>query len=164
MIDVAPVQNDVQHHRIVVLLDEPGDFRFQFERARAAQEIVQLARAVLKRQLDVVQPCGFQRLDARLVQPDPGRDEIRVEAQRMRLLNDLFQIVAHHGFAAGEAELHRAERARFAQHPKPGIGSELLPGACELRGVRAIHAMQRAPIGELQQQPQRRTGAADRGG
>src|SRR5262249_35183732 len=58
--------------------------------------------------------------------------------------------------AAGKAELNRAERARLAQDAQPVTGSEFLAGARELRRVRAVRAMQRAAVRELEQQPQGR--------
>jgi len=100
MVDVQPVQHHIQHHGIVVFLDQCGDRRFQIERARAAQKIIHLPGAVLEGQLDVVQAGFFQRPQARIGQTDTGGDQIRIEAESMCLAHDRLQIVARQGLAA----------------------------------------------------------------
>ncbi len=94
MIDVETVQNDVEHHRVVVLLDQRRDFRFQLERARAAEKIVHRTRAVLERKLDVIQTRGLEGGDACFRQPDSGSNQIDIEAKRVRLGHDRLEVVA----------------------------------------------------------------------
>ena len=59
VVDVQPVQHDIQHHGVVVSADQGRDLRLQLESARAAEEIVELARAVLEGELDVIEPRGL---------------------------------------------------------------------------------------------------------
>ncbi len=150
MIDVEPVQHDVEHHGIVVLLDERRHFGLQFEGASAAQEVVHLLRTVLKRQLNVIEARGLERRNAGFVEPDAGGDEVDVEPQPVRLGDDEFQVVANQRFAAGQAELHGAESACLTQHPKPILRGQFRPRPGEIRRVVAEHAVQRATIGQLQ--------------
>src|SRR5262249_3594393 len=94
--------------------------------------------------------------DPRLVEPDARCDQIDVVTESVRFPHDRFEILAQQRLAAGKAELNRAERARLAQDAQPVTGSEFLAGARELRRVRAVRAMQRAAVRELEQQPQGR--------
>ena len=160
VIDIEPVQHHVQHHRIAVLADESGHLRLQLEGARAAQEIIQLARAVLERQLDVIEPGRLQRAHARLGHADAGGDQVDVEPERVRLRDDRLEVLAHQRLPARKPELHRAQGARLAQHADPVLGPKLRPGFGKVRRVVAEHAMQRAAVGQLQQQPKRRPGSA----
>jgi hypothetical protein len=124
VVDIEAMQHHVEHHRIVVLLDERRDLRFELKGARAAQEIVHLPGAVLKGELDVVEAGALQRLQARLIEADPGGDEIDVETELMRSRNDRLHVIAHQRLAAGEPELHSSRGARLAQHPQPLSGGE----------------------------------------
>src|SRR5665213_3711361 len=144
MVYVEPVQHDVEHHRVVVFLDQLRDFRLEFESARTAQEVVHFAGAVLERQLNVIETCTLQRLQACFGQSDAGRDQIDIEAQRMCFGNDEFQIIAHQRLAAGQLQLLRAERPRLAQYAYPVFGSEFCSCAREIDRVVAKHTVQRA--------------------
>ncbi len=162
MIDVEAVQDHVEHHRVVVLLDERRDLGLQIERARRAQEIVHLARAVLEGELDVIESRLLQGADARLGEPDAGRDEVDVEPELVRLGDQRLEIVARQRLSAREPELHGAERARLAQHLDPLLRVELGAAAREIRGVVAKGTVQRTSVSELEQEPQRRPGRAGR--
>lgn len=52
-------------------LDETRDTSLQVEGLRAGDEIVQLTRRVLKRELDMIEACRFQRSDPLLIEADP---------------------------------------------------------------------------------------------
>src|SRR6202011_3374008 len=60
--------------------------------------------------------------------------------------------------AAGKTQLHGAECPRFAQHPQPVIGAELLGGARKVGRVVAERTVQGTAVRQFQQQPQRRPG------
>ena len=156
VIDVEAVQDHVEHHRILVLLDQRRDLRLQVERARRAQEIVHLARAVLEGELDVIESRLFQGADARLGEPDAGGDEVDVEPEPVGLGDDRLQIVARQRLSARQPELHGAERARLAQHPDPLLRIELGAAAREIRRVVAKGTVQRTSVSELEQEPQGR--------
>jgi hypothetical protein len=67
VLDVQPVQHDVEHHRIAVLLHHARDPALQLEGARAREEVVHLAGRVLERDLDMVKAGALERGDAPLV-------------------------------------------------------------------------------------------------
>src|SRR5262249_671793 len=71
--------------RIVVPADELRHLRLELEGAGAGKEIVHLAGAVLKGQLDVIEPRALERADALLGHADARGDEIHIEAEPMRL-------------------------------------------------------------------------------
>ena len=60
--------------------------------------------------------------------------------------------------AAGEVHVQRAERRGFAEDALPGLGVELGRGPFERHRVRAMRAAQRAAMGELDQNADRRPG------
>ena len=60
-----------------MLLDQRGDFRLQVEGAGAAEEVVELARAVLEGELDVIETGVLQHADALFVEPNARDHEVR---------------------------------------------------------------------------------------
>jgi len=146
---VVAMQHAVQHHRIAVRLDQARDAALQLERPRTGQEVVQLARRILQRQLDMVEPGRLQPLDARGGQADARRNEVRVEAERACVLDQRFEIVALQRLAAGKTELRGAERARVGDHGAPRVGVEFRAVRREVDRVVAERAMQRAAVGEF---------------
>ena len=142
-------------------LMQRGDAVLQLEGLGVREEVVHLARRVLERQLHVVEPGGLQRARrARAVRPTPEVSRLRVVAEPARLGDDDFEVVAQQRLAAREAALHRAERAALAQHAQPVVGRRARRSWLrEVDRVVAEHAVQRAAVGELGEQPQRRAGA-----
>src|SRR6185312_1171151 len=128
------------------------------------QEIVHFASAVLERQLDVIEPGGLERPDARCGEADAGSDEIDVEAQLARFRDDELQVIARERLTAGQPELNGSERTCLAQDADPVRRLELPSDACEIGRVVAEHAVQGAAIGQLKQQPQRWAGSGLRSG
>src|SRR6185369_3818757 len=114
---------------------------------------------VLERQLDMVQTGLLQARDALLVQADARRQQVRVVAQPARFGDEDLQVVALQRFAARESALHGAEGARLAEHAQPILRRQFGFVAREVDRVVAEHAVQRTAIGQLGQQPQRRTDA-----
>src|ERR1700688_1755198 len=76
----------------------------------------------------------------------------------MRLRHDGLEIVSGQRFTARQTQLHRTEGSRLPQHTQPVARVELRRGAREVRRVVAENTVQGTPVGELQQQPQRRPG------
>ena len=111
---------------------------------------------ILQAELDVLEPGRGQRRHACGVEPDPRGDQIAVEPDLGGMADQGFEIAAGERLAAGKMHLQDAERRRLAQHPLPGSGVELGPGALERQRVRAIGAAQRAAMGQLGEQRQRR--------
>ena len=69
----------------------------QLEGARAAEEVVQFARRVLERQLDVIETRLLQCLQMRARSADARGDQVRIKAEPARLRDQFFEIVAHSG-------------------------------------------------------------------
>ena len=104
-------------------------------------------------------PGGLQRRGALGRQADAGGQQVGVVAQAPRLGDDRLEVVAHQRLAARQAELHGAQLAPFAQHAQPVVGAEFFFLPREVDRVVAEHAVQRAAVGQLGQQPQRRARA-----
>jgi uncharacterized protein YggL (DUF469 family) len=122
VVDVHAVDHHVHHHRPALALDDRGDAVLQLEGLGVREEVVHLARRVLERELHMVQPGGAQARGALGSQADTRGQQVAVVAQAARLGDDDFEIVTQQRLAAGQAQLHRAELAAFAQHAQPVIG------------------------------------------
>ena len=72
LVDIVPVGDEVQHHRIAVGLDGPGHFELLREGFfRAGQQVVHLLVAGLEADLDMVQPGFLEVADLLLGQAYP---------------------------------------------------------------------------------------------
>jgi hypothetical protein len=105
-------------------------------------------------------PRFLQARGAFLGQADARGEQVGVEAQAVRFGRRDFQVVAQQRFAARQAQLHRAQRAPSRSTRSQSLGAQFVLVAREVQRVEAEHAMQRAAVGQLGQQPERR----DRGG
>jgi hypothetical protein len=70
--------------------------------------------------------------------------------------DQLLEVAARHGLAAGEMHLQHAHRCRLVQDAAPSIGVELLPRALELERVRAIGTLQWTAMSQLRKDRKRR--------
>ena len=152
---VVAVQHTVHHHGPVVLLDGASDFLLQIEGAGMAQKVVEFTGAVLKRELNMIQPCLLQTRGSGICQANARGDEVGVEAQAARFLHQLLQIVAQQRLAARKANLRSAHGTGLAHHINPFSSAQLTARVCIACGVVAKNAVQRAAICQLGQQPQR---------
>src|SRR6185437_10606478 len=144
---------------IAVFPDERRDARLQLERARAAQEVVHPPRAVLEGELDVVEPGFLERRQARLGETHPRGDEVGIEAEAVRGRDQDLEILPGERLAAGETELHRSQCPRLLEDAQPLCGLELGADGAEVGRVVAEDAVQGAAVGQLEKQPERRSGA-----
>ena len=81
-----------------------------------------------------------------------GGDERLIEAQRVRVCDQLLEIAANERLAAGEPELQRTELARLREDALPVIGRQLGLRTCEIDRVGTVRAVQRTAVRELREQ------------
>ena len=93
-----------------------------------------------------------------LADPDPRGDEVGVEPALRGVAGEFDDVAPRGRLAAGKMDVQRAERGRLAEHPLPGLAVEFGAGALERERVRAIGTAERAAMGQLDQQPDRRRG------
>ncbi len=101
----------------------------------------------------MVKPGGAQGGQPGIRQTDAGGDEVGVEAEPVGMLDQFFQVFAQQGFAARQAQLHGAQRARLGEDVAPLRSVELgvVPGIVHRIGAEG--AMERAAVGQFRQQP-----------
>ena len=100
-VDVVPMGDEVQHHRITVGFDGAGHFELLREGLfRAREQVVHLLVAGLKADLDMVQPGLFEVADFLLSEADARGDQVGVETQCACLANQLGQVLAYQRLAA----------------------------------------------------------------
>ncbi len=102
---------------------------------------------ILQAELDMLEAGLGERRHASGIEPNPRGDQIAVKAQPCRMPDKGRQISPDERLAAREMHLQYAQYRRFAQHPLPGRGIELGPGALQRQRVRAVGATQRATMG-----------------
>ena len=162
MVDVEPVNHHIEHHRPALGLDQRRHLVLQREGLGVREKVVHLAGRVLKRQLHMVQPGQLERGSTFSGQAHARGQQVAVVAQPVGFGDDHLQVVAQQRLATRQAKLHRAQLAALAQHTQPVLGAQLFGLGGEIDWVVAKHTMQRAAVGQLRQQPQRRAGARRR--
>ena len=135
-VDVVPMGDEVQHHRVAVGLDGPGHFELLREGFfRAGQQVVDLLVAGLEADLDMVQPGFFEVADLLLGQADARGDQVGIETQLARFANQLCQILAHQWLATGEPQLRCTHLPRLAKHLDPLFGAQFFALLGEVQRV-----------------------------
>ena len=160
MIDVEFVQDHVEHHRVVVFLDQPGDLLFQIEGASAGQEIIHLAGRVLERDLDMIEPTLLECCDSPLIEAHAGSNQVRVIAEPAGLGDQDFQVRPHQRFSSRKSKLSCAEFTSLPQNAQPVLSRHLVAVGRIVDGVVTVHAVQRTPVADFGQQPERQINLA----
>jgi hypothetical protein len=141
---------------IAVGLHRAGHFQLLREGFfRAGEQVVHLLVAGLETDLDVIETSLLEVADFLLGQADAGGDQVGVETQLPRFMNQLGKILTHQWLAAGKAQLRRAHLPSFAEDLDPLLGSQLFALLGEIQWIGAVRALQRAAVGQLGEQPQR---------
>src|SRR5579885_3026627 len=70
MVKVLPMQYDVEHHGIALLLDQPGDLALKLEGSGVAQEIIQFTGRILQAELNMIEACTAEVCNAPFVESD----------------------------------------------------------------------------------------------
>ncbi len=96
IVDIVPVGDEVEHHRIAVGLDRTGHRQLLGEGLlRAGQEVVHLLVGGLETDLDMIQARRGELGDASLGQADAGGYQVGVVAQATCRRDQLGQILTH---------------------------------------------------------------------
>ncbi len=95
--------------------------------------------------------CPARRAPARrsLRERDAARDEVRRRARAPCAGDEHLEVLPRERLAAGEMDLHDAERLGLAEDAAPLFGRELVRRARRVGRVRAVRALERAPVREL---------------
>ena len=88
-----------------------------------------LRLGILKRDLHVLEPGVLQPLGALAREAERGGDERLIEAERVRVRDELLEIAADERLAAGQSELQHAELR--APRVKTRFHSSVESSACE---------------------------------
>ncbi len=152
-VEVLALDDGVQRQRQAGGGGEAGEVELlRMAAAVAANAVGGASIGILDGELDVVQAGFGQRVEAGAVQQDAGGDEVGVEAGLAGGADEVEDVAARGGLAAGEVDLQAAELGCLGEEAGPGGGVQLLARAGERRGVGAIGAA----MGELGQQGERR--------
>ena len=149
------VQYDIKNHGIAVLLDAPRHGCLVGETAGAGDIVVQFLVAGLEANLDMVQPRLLEGPDPFIIHAHAGGDQVAVVTQPPGFGDEVFQVLAHQGFAAGEPQLRRAHVAGLLQYPEPVRRGEFIRVAGDIHRIGAVRALQRTAVSQFRQQPER---------
>ncbi len=149
LIDVAAVNDEIER-------DGDADFFQPFEDAEflrvgfcAGDFFGGVGVGALEAELDVVE-AGFDELREFLfVEREAGGDEVDVEAGGARGFDEIENVGAGEGFAAGEVGLENAELRGLLEDAGPGFGGEFGAAGGEFEGIRAVDAVEGAAVGEF---------------
>jgi len=100
----------------------------------------------------VLEPRVLDARGAVAGEAERGGDERLIEAERVRVGDELFEIAADERLAAGESELQRPELTRLREDALPIACRELGLLAREVDRVGAVRAVERAAVRELREQ------------
>ena len=157
LVDVVAMKDKVQHHRVVARFYRFRHRQLLLERFFVArQRRVKHFIAGLEANLDMVQPGLAEGVQFALRQPYPGGDQVGIEPEVARGADQLRQIFTGQRLAAGKAQLNAAHRPRLAKDLDPLFGGQLLILPGEVQRIGTVGTLQRAAVGQLCQQPQRR--------
>jgi hypothetical protein len=148
-IQVAAMQDHVESEGKIQgsHLSRKGQLAFE---ARCPRELIgRVGAAVLDGELNAPQPRLVQARQPLPIDGESGRHEVRVEGGGASSGHDLREVPPRRGLAAGEPDVHHAERGSFAEDARPGFRIEGVAYVGVARGVRAVGTAQGAAIGEL---------------
>ena len=138
-----------------------GDLGLQLEGARRAERKSLSSRVESwKESWMWSRPASFSGLRACSVKADARGDAGWYRSRGGAHARQLCEVLAQQRLAARKAELHCAEGAGLANTSHPRLQCQLVAMRRKVERVRAEHAMQRAAVRQLRQQPQRRAAGA----
>src|SRR5690606_31584963 len=109
-----------------------------------------------ERKLDMVETGLVEGAQPLLGEADAGGDEIRVEARLPCTGHQRLEIGTRGRLASRKMDMQHTHLRRLAEDVEPGSGRQFLLLAGEFDRVRAIGTGERAAMGELGQQRERR--------
>src|SRR5262245_15534347 len=156
-LDVGTMNDNIDGERQLQLHDRMGQLAFAGKGASIASDVVGGLRiGVLDRDLDVIKPGLAQLGESPGGEANAGGDQIGVEAGEAGGGRDVDEIAPRRRLPAGEMSLQHAERSRLVKDPKPRPKVKLLLTRLERERIRAIRTSERAAVGQLRQQTDRR--------
>jgi hypothetical protein len=149
LIDVAAVNDEIER-------DGGANFFQPFEDAEflrvgfcAGDFFGGVGVGALKAELDVVE-AGFDELrESFHVQGQAGGDEVDVKAGGACGSDEIENVGAGEGFAAGEVGLENAQGSGLLEDAGPGFGGKFGAAGGEFEGIRAVDAVEGAAVGEF---------------
>ena len=156
VIEVLAMHDGVDGERQAALGDELRRLELLLEGLSVVGDAVAaFAGRVLHRDLHVLDARLDERIRLLRREADRRGDEIDVEPGRARAAHDVGDIGPHQRLAAGDVELHDAERRRLVEDARPFRRRQLALRPLQRDGVGAVGALQRAAMRDLGEQPER---------
>ena len=100
----------------------------------------------LKAQLKMIEASFDESCEARFVERQAGSDEIDVEAGGAGGADEIEDVGASEGFAAGEIGLQNAESGGFTEDAGPVFGGQFLVAGLQFERVGTVDTVKRAPV------------------
>ena len=103
----------------------------------------------LKAELEVIEAGFDESVESRFVERQAGGDEVDVEAGGAGGADEIEDVGACEGFAAGEIGLEDAEFGGFAGRRGTSLRGEFSGASRQFEGVRAVDAVEWAAVGQF---------------
>ncbi len=110
---------------------------------------------ILEADLDVVEAGFRQGVNPHLIERHARRNQIGVQSRGHGVSDQIHEVLTSRRFAAGEMHLQRPCLGRLGQHVPPFRRRQFPRRPREMCRIRAIRALQRAPMGQFRENSQR---------
>jgi hypothetical protein len=147
LIDVAAVNDEVESDGDTMAFEPFADTEFLRVGFGSGDFVGGLFACALKAQLKMIESGLDESFEARFIERQAGANEIYVEAGSARGADEIEDVRAGEGFAAGEIGLKNAETNSLAKDAGPIFGRKFEIAGFEFEGVGTIDAMKRATVG-----------------
>ena len=143
------MDHDVERERKTEPSDETGDLEFLAMRSRSGDHLGGRHRGALNAQLNMFQARLAKSAQFLFVEQGAAGYQIRIQVACARMTDQLGEIVAQHGLAAGEVQLHHAKFRGLGNRAAPFGRRKLVAGVGEVDRIAAVNASQRTSIGKF---------------
>src|SRR5437867_11098067 len=99
MLDIEPVEHNIQRQRKAELLDEAGNSKFLVVRADSRDQLGRFSLGVLQAQLNMIEAAVPELSQVFCVEQRPASDQVRIEVTLPGVADECWQDFADHRLA-----------------------------------------------------------------
>ena len=147
--DVEAVQVDVQRERKTGCANGLGYVKFLGVRGHTGDPVRGVRVGILNAELDVFEAGRLEFREEGPIQQCAAGDEVGVQVAGPGVSHERNDVIAHQRLAAGQMHLHHAEFRGLGEGSAPLLGGEFGELGMEIDRVGAVHAFERAAVGQL---------------
>ena len=147
--DVEAVQVDVQRERKTGCANGLGHVQFLGVRGHTGDPVRGVRVGILNAELDVFEAGRLEFGEDVPIQQRAASNQVGVQVAGPGVPHERNDVIAHQRLAAGQMHLHHAEFRGLSEGSAPLLGGEFGELGMEIDRVGAVHAFERAAVGQL---------------